>query len=581
MKIELKYKKVKIQDVKVDDYIKSFNIETNSIEPNKVTHLIKPSVKKPMKVSTNKGYVINSDIHPMMVKRNDSWVYVKTKDLEIGDMLLTSKDNIELITSVELYDVEDDFYDLTVNQTNNFFAGFETLYCGHNSATSYHMFWNWDIEKILTLKSNKSTPENSVKKLDYGIGFNKLFFDRAKNNENITLFSAEETRDLINNLYDYKLWEETYLKYENKRGIRKRKVNARKLLKTFATERFETGRYYPLFLDNVNEGPIKASIRMSNLCAEILLEVSPLEHLYDKNGLVALCILSNVNAGKIKGLDELPRLTKELVRSLDNIIDIQDYPLPAAENSTINNRYLGIGISDWAHYLTKKKVKYDSDEALNYAEEFAEHLQFNLLTASMNLAKERGEAPNFRTKSKYADGWLPNDGKWKFISHEKWEQLRKDIVEFGLRHIVLSAIPPAGTSSDYSNSTSGIDMPRDLIVTKKSKIGNFKQIVPNFAKGSQYYTLATELDNIKYLRMLSRFQLYVDQAISTNVYWTENDFVMDSNNKPKFPMKLMVRSITEAHRMGLKTTYYSTFISILDELQEIIEDGCSGGGCQV
>ena len=450
------------------------------------------------------------------------------------------------------------------------------------SATSYHMFWNWDIEKILTLKSNKSTPENSVKKLDYGIGFNKLFFDRARNNETITLFSAEETRDLIDNLHTYSLWEETYLKYEQKRGIRKKKISARKLLKTFATERFETGRYYPLFLDNVNKGPIKASIRMSNLCAEILLEVEPLKDLYDEKGLIALCILSNVNAGKIKGLDELPRLANELVRSLDNIIDIQDYPLPAAENSTVNNRYLGIGISDWAHYLTKKKVKYDTEEALDYAEEFAEHLQFNLLTASMNLAKERGEAPNFRTKSKYADGWLPNDGKWKFISHEKWEQLRKDIVEFGLRHIVLSAIPPAGTSSDFSNSTSGIDMPRDLIITKKSKIGNFKQIVPNFAKGSQYYTLATELDNIKYLRMLARFQLYVDQAISTNVYWTENDFVMDSNGKPKFPMKLMVRSITEAHRMGLKTTYYSTFISILNELLETVEDeGCSGGGCAV
>lgn len=449
------------------------------------------------------------------------------------------------------------------------------------SATSYHMFWDWDIEKILTLKSNKSTPENSVKKLDYGVGFNKLFFDRARTNETITLFSAEETPLLLENLYDYNLWVATYLAYEQKKGIRKKKVNARKLLKTFATERFETGRYYPLFLDNVNRGPLKASIKMSNLCAEILLEVSPLENVLDPNSLIALCILSNVNAGKIKGLDELPRLTSELVRSLDNVIDIQDYPLPAAANSTLNNRYLGIGVSDWAHYLTKKKVKYDTQEALDLAEEFAEHLQFNLLTASMELAKERGEAPFFRTKSKYADGWLPNDGKWRFIAKEKWEELRTNIVKYGLRHLTLSAIPPAGTSSDYSNSTSGIDMPRDLIVTKKSKIGNFKQIVPNFAKGSQYYTLATEIDNVKYLKMLSKFQLYIDQAISTNVYWTEKDYVMDSNNKPKFPMKKMIKSITEAHKMGLKTTYYSTFISTEDELNEIVEEGCESGGCAV
>lgn len=179
-------------------------------------------------------------------------------------------------------------------------------------------------------------------------------------------------------------------------------------------------------------------------CSEILLEVSPMKNVMDPDALVSLCILSNVNAGKIKNIDELPRLTAELVRSLDNVIDIQDYPLPAAKNSTLNNRYLGIGVSDWAHYLTKKKVKYDTQEACDLAEEFAEHLQFNLLTASMELAKERGEAPNFRTHSKYADGWLPNDGKWRFIPAEKWEELRANIIKFGLRHLTLSAIPPAG-----------------------------------------------------------------------------------------------------------------------------------------
>jgi len=448
------------------------------------------------------------------------------------------------------------------------------------SATSYHPFWTWDIEKILTLKSNKSTASNSVKKLDYGIGFNDLFFERARKGETITLFSAEETRDLVKNLYDYDLWVKTYLDYENKRGIRKRKISARKLLKSFSTERFETGRYYPLFLDHANNGPLKDNIKMSNLCAEILLPVTPLNDLQDPNAEIALCILSNVNAGKIKSLDELPRISKLMVRSLDNIIDIQEYPLPAAENPTVNARYLGIGLSDWAHYLSKKKVKYDTPEALDYAEEFAEHLQYNLLVASMELAKERGEAPWFRTKSKYADGWLPNYGKWKFIPKELWEQLRKDIIKYGLRHLTLSAIPPAGTSSDVSNSTSGIDMPRDLIVTKKSQIGNAKQIVPNFSKGSQYYTLATELDNIKYLRMLARFQLYIDQAISTNVYWTKKDFVKAKDGKLKFPMKKMIESIMEAHKLGLKTTYYSTFIDDKNT-DEPVEESCEGGGCAV
>jgi ribonucleotide reductase alpha subunit len=148
-------------------------------------------------------------------------------------------------------------------------------------------------------------------------------------------------------------------------------------------------------------------------------------------------------------------------------------------------------------------------------------------------------------------------------------------------YILENGVVSHNTSSDYSNSTSGIDMPRDLIVTKKSKVGNFKQIVPNFSKGSQYYTLATEIDNLLYLKMLSKFQLYIDQAISTNVYWTERDYIMDSNGKPKFPMKKMVKSITYAHKVGLKTTYYSTFVSTEDELAEVVDAGCESGGCSV
>lgn len=200
-------------------------------------------------------------------------------------------------------------------------------------------------------------------------------------------------------------------------------------------------------------------------CAEILLYVKELEHLYDENGEIALCILTNINAGKIKSLDELDNLAKIVVRGLDNVIDIQDYPLPAAKNSTINNRYLGIGTSDWSHYLTKHKVRYDSQEALDLAEEFAEKWQFALIKASNELAKERGECKNFRERSKYADGWLPNDGKWKFIPKEKWEELRSSVIKYGMRHIVLSAIPPAACQSKDSNikTCEGIKSLREIM----------------------------------------------------------------------------------------------------------------------
>lgn len=185
-------------------------------------------------------------------------------------------------------------------------------------------------------------------------------------------------------------------------------------------------------------------------CLEILLATTPMKHIHDEEAEIALCLLGNINAGKLKSFDSMERLAYNMIKGIDNIIDSQDYPLPAAKNSTLNARYLGIGVSDWSHYLTKQKVRYDSQEALDLSEEFMERWQFNLLTASCRLARERGEVAWFREKSKYADGWLPNDGKWKFIPHEDWEKLRQDILKYGLRNLTLSAIPPAACQSKQS-----------------------------------------------------------------------------------------------------------------------------------
>jgi ribonucleoside-diphosphate reductase alpha chain len=208
------------------------------------------------------------------------------------------------------------------------------------------------------------------------------------------------------------------------------------------------------------------------------------------------------------------------------------------------------------------------------AEEFAEKWQFALLKASNELAKERGECNWFRKRSKYADGWLPNDGKWRFIPREQWEELRADIIKYGLRHIVLSAIPPAATSSDLSNSSSGLDLPRDFVTTKTSKSGPVKQVVPNFSKGSAYYTLAEEIDNIEYLNMISKFAMYMDQSISTNIYWSKKDL----DKEGRFPVKKLIRTLIHANKIGLKTLYYSNYI--MDETEDNMP-GCESGGCSV
>lgn len=140
-------------------------------------------------------------------------------------------------------------------------------------------------------------------------------------------------------------------------------------------------------------------------------------------------------------------------------------------------------------------------------------------------------------------------------------------------YILSNGVVSHNTSSDLSNSTSGLDLPRDFVTTKTSKSGPVKQVVPNFNRGSSYYTLAEEVDNIAYLNMISKFVMYQDQSISTNIYWSKKDLDEDG----RFPIKKLIRILILANKLGFKTLYYSNYI--MDENEE--KPGCEGGGCSV
>lgn len=152
---------------------------------------------------------------------------------------------------------------------------------------------------------------------------------------------------------------------------------------------------------------------------------------------------------------------------------------------------------------------------------------------------------------------------------QTWDIEVQETHEYVLNNGVMSH----NTSSDLSNSTSGLDLPRDFVTTKTSKSGPVKQVVPNFSKGSSYYTLAEEVDNISYLNMIAEFQKYFDQSISTNLYWSKKDL----NENGQFPIKKLIRCIIHANKIGLKTLYYSNYI--MDENEE--KPSCEGGGCSV
>ena len=425
------------------------------------------------------------------------------------------------------------------------------------SATVHFPIWHQEISDILVLKNNKGSEDNRVRKLDYSIQLSKIFYQRFIDDEQITLFSPHDVPELYDTWGTPK-FDKLYEEYEKKTSIKKKKISAQELIQSLLKERAETGRIYLMNIDHCNtHSSFKDTITMSNLCQEITLPTKPLQHI-DGDGEIALCILSAINLGILRDFDELESLCDLSVRSLDEIIDHQEYPVKAAEISTKARRSLGIGYIGLAHYLARNKLMYSDKGAWKLIDELTEAFQYYLLKASNNLAKEKGKCEYFN-RTKYSDGILPIDTYKKEVDEIvtrklsfNWEKLRKDIIETGLRHSTLSAQMPSESSSVVSNETNGIEPPRDYLSVKKSKKGPLKQVVPNYNQLKNFYTLLWDMkSNEGYINVVAVMQKYFDQAISGN--WSYNPENYDTG---QVPLSVMINDLLTTYKYGWKTSYY-------------------------
>jgi ribonucleoside-diphosphate reductase alpha chain len=427
------------------------------------------------------------------------------------------------------------------------------------SATVHFPIWHKEIEDILVLKNNKGTEDNRVRKLDYSIQISKLFYERFIEDKQISLFSPHDVPGLYE-AFGTDKFDVLYEKYERAYSIPKKKIRAQDLFMGLVKERAETGRIYIMNLDHCNShSSFKDKVYMSNLCQEITLPTKPIQHIDDKNGEIALCILSAINLGKINKLDEMEELADITVRALDELIDFQGYPVEAAEKSTKARRSLGVGYIGVAHYLAKNKIKYDSPEAWQLMHDTTEAFQYYLINASVNLAKEKGACEYFN-RTKYYDGILPIDTYKKEVDalirdsslKYDWERLREEICRHGMRHSTLTAQMPSESSSVVSNATNGIEPPRGYLSVKKSKKGPLKQIVPGFYHYRNYYTLLWDMpSNEGYINIVAVMQKFFDQAISGN--WSYNPENYENN---EVPLSVMMKDMLTTYKLGWKTSYY-------------------------
>jgi len=448
----------------------------------------------------------------------------------------------------------------------------------NGAATLYYPIWHYEIEDLLVLKNNKGTEDNRVRHMDYGVQFSKLFYERLISGSNITLFSPHDVPGLYEAFFaDQDKFKELYEAAERKTSIRKKSIPASVLFASFMEERKNTGRIYLQNVDHANEhSSFKtdvAPIRQSNLCCEIDLPTKPLNDFNDEEGEIALCTLSAVNWGNIRRPEDFKKPCELAVRGLDALLTYQDYPVKAAQASTMKRRPLGIGIINLAFFLAKNDTNY-SNPNLDLIDEYAEAWSYYLIKASADLAIEEGACPG-NNETKYGDGITPNQTYKKdvddLIAHQErmdWTGLRKQLSETGIRNSTLMALMPSETSAQISNATNGIEPPRAFVSVKQSKDGVLKQVVPGFHRYKNKYELLWDQKSPEgYIKIMAVLQKYIDQGISVNTSYNPQHF-----EEEKIPMSTMLQHLLMAYKYGTKQLYYfNTFDGSGDNMSELVD----------
>jgi ribonucleoside-diphosphate reductase alpha chain len=452
------------------------------------------------------------------------------------------------------------------------------------SSTNYYPFFHYEAELIMQLGNAKGTADTRVRHADHTIVFNKLFFERIANGQDITLFHINSAPKLYDNIGYNETFKELYEHYERTVPAKHKKtIKASAYKDLFHNERFLQGRLYYMFADNANQhGMWKIHVNQSNLCLEIIVPATPLD---SETPEVGVCILAGLQHGYLTD-ERVPVASEFLVRFLEEMIDYMDYTHPEIEYAAKKRRTLGIGHSDIFHYLAKNKMFYNTLEGRNLMHKRYELATYWMTRTSVEIAKEKGPCELYKD-TKYSDGMVTLDVYKRTVDelvteplHCDWDGLRADLKKFGIRHSTLTSNPPFGNSAKTGNATSGAEPPRFLATVKDDKKVKLTQLVPEYNKLKNYYTTAwgEDFNNIDYFKFIAVLQKFIDQSVSTNQYTNLLRY-----EGGKVPMSVLEEEFITAYYYGLKTMYYQNFRSDdgVDGIDDEKATGCGSGGCVV
>jgi ribonucleoside-diphosphate reductase alpha chain len=427
--------------------------------------------------------------------------------------------------------------------------------------------WHAQFEDFIVLKNNQGTEEVRVRQMDYSVVVNKMFWNRYRKGENITLFDPHEVPDLYEAYYrDSAEFETLYLKYEQDKTKKKKVLSADEVFKNgILKERTDTGRIYLVNIDNViNQGPFDTKldpIYQSNLCQEILLPTKPFQRIEDPEGRIALCTLGSINWGAFRNPQEMRKACRILVRSLSNLLSYQDFLSVQSQLANKEFEPLGVGITNLAYWHARRSYKYGDADALADVKRWMEHQAYFLTEMSVELAQEKG--PCTRSEyTYYGKGVFPWERRAAGVNeltdftpstNLDWEGLRANLKQYGIRNATLMAVAPVESSSVVLNSTNGIEMPMEMISVKESKAGSFVQVVPEYRRlKNKYQLMWDQSDCVAYLKTAAVLAAYIDQSLSTNTFYNPAHFP-----EGKVPGTLIAKNLILAYKWGLKSIYYS------------------------
>lgn len=459
------------------------------------------------------------------------------------------------------------------------------------AATVYYTVLDPEIETLLMLKSVVTPHQKQVRGIDYSIGAMNRFAKAISKGDQWMLISYLYAPDLYEAMYsgDQTEFEKLYDKYLNDFSVPKTLVSARKIAVTMLQQGLETGRIYLHFMDEMNNHtPFKEKIYMSNLCSEIAIISKSYEHVVDlyreeeTSGEIGLCSLGAIVQGNTTD-EEYEDVAYYTALMIDNVISLMDYPFPNLKYTATRRRSIGVGMTNLAYDMANNGMSYTTEAGKNFIHRSAERHSYYLHKASLRMAKEFGTC-EWIDRTKYPEGWLPIDTYNKNVDsvHSQellydWEQLRREIVETGgIRHSVLEAYMPNESSSLATDSTNSIYPIRGLKIIKAGGSTRNIFLAPESDRLAAAYDIAWRVPHKDMTDTYAIVQKFTGQAISADEYIDYEDFP-----DKKIGDKELLKRYLYIKKMGLKSRYYvnTRTGAPKDDLEEIEDKGCAGGGC--